>query len=128
MVAPIDGSADATFTVIAPSSYYKAQPVKVIYAGRNIQIAQNLSTGGFPFAFAQDYEVPIGILLVLAILSLIVVIIAILVSVASYFWPDLALKGMTPAQVQKMISQLEQIKLKYPEKLPKAPPVLPSPG
>lgn len=117
-IPSLDGLKEAQFIVLSNKQFFSDKsPVQLIYDDRTLDVAQLpdfekmiLYGGGTPLA------------LIFAGLGLIAVIFltgGTMYAIAVKMNPDLELKNMTATQVGKMLKQIEGIREKYPEKLPK---------
>jgi hypothetical protein len=120
VVNPIDGNGKASVLFATHASPFSTAPLKIIYDDRNVDIAQTSNETLQVISQAPAFAVPLlAALGMLGLISAVVIVIALILAVVTRFYPDVGLRNITPAMVEKMMRQLDQIKEKYPEKLPK---------
>ena len=123
-IQSLDGMKEARFIVVSHSHLFsQGVPVQLIYDNRTLDVGSfpdlesaAFFAGGTPFAL---FFAGVGLI------AVIFLVVGGVFAVVAKMNPDLEIKNMTNAQVAKMLKQLERIKEKFPEKLPKdgTPPV-----
>lgn len=120
VVNPIDGNGKTSIFFATHAGLFSTAPLKVIYDDRNVDIAQVSNETMQVISQAPAFIVPlVAVFGMLGLISAIVIIVALIFAVVTRFYPDVGLRNITPAMVEKMMRQLDQIKEKYPEKMPK---------
>jgi len=121
VVNPIDGNGKTSIFFATHARSFSTAPLKIIYDDRNVDIAQASNETMQVINQAPAFAVPLlAALGMLGLFSAVVIIAALILAVVTRFYPDVGLRNITPAMVEKMMRQLDQIKEKYPEKLPKS--------